>query len=529
MFLRTKRVGKYIYLQIVENSREGPRVRQRCVANLGRFDELIASGALDSLADSATRIRRISPILKAEKLGQGREDQQVSVGPELVFRRLWSNLGFHKVLSRIKISTQPELAIEKIIYNIVLDFLLAPEAYVDSKGRTQNVRFLDGTNFEKTDIETVLRWLGSPDGPGGVPVDQEQRRKDLIEKDIAHEKKCAISSLVIVVSAVKKNSQSLIHNSKSGSGISECNSLVGVVFDQHATLLATVQFPISGYIPARWSARGLELCKRFKCNQIHLVIDASIQPNNYQLDRFIRPLGGFSSVTVLEAVQEDDGSVTADFWTHLKPDCRVNFDAGPRRFDWQILTDGRVGTKETTVIKSANGCSRWLVEGNSYDRWFSKNENQTESGARTGVQRIGEFRLSDLTRVVDTVGTVELETMALIYTTWHLGREGVAWILESIPVISRDDSDNALLTGHLMVGFLALRIRMTIEDKLGGYKDSGVSWSDVRQAIVETKVYSVVQGDRRVLIRNDLSPLSVNIFRSIGVAVPQKLKECDVH
>ena len=529
MFLRIKKVGKYTYLQIVENSREGSRIRQRCVANLGRFDKLIASGALDSLADSATRMSRICPILKAEELWQGREDQQVSIGPELVFRRLWSELGFHKVLSRIKISTQPELAIEKIIYNKVSDFLLAPEAYEDSNDRKQNVPCLDGANFEKNDIETVLRWLGSPDGPGGIPVDQEQCRKDLIEKNIADEKKCAISSLVIVVSAVKKNSQSLIHNSKSGSGISECNSLVGLVFDQHATLLATVQFPMSGYIPARWGARGLELCRRFKCNQIHLVIDGSIQRNNSQLDRFIRPLGNFASVTVLEAFREDDGSVADDFWTHLKPDRRVNFDAGPRRFDWQILTDGRGGTKETTVIKSANDCSRSLVEGNICDRWFSKNENQTEFVARTGFQRIGESRLSDLTRVVDTLGTVEPETMALIYTTWHLGREGVAWILERISRISQNDSDEALLTGHLMVGFSALRIRMTIEDKLVGYKDSGASWEDVRQAIAETKVYSVVQGDRKVLIRNDLSPLSVNIFRCIGVALPPKLKECDVY
>ena len=525
MFLRTKKVGKYIYLQIVENSREGSRVRQRCIVNLGQLDELIASGALDSLTESATRMRKISQILQADKLGETKNNPPVSVGPELVFGRLWSDLGFHKVLCGIKISTQPELAIEKIIYNKVLEKLLTREACVDSKYEIQNVLSLDGIFLEKTDIEQVLCWLGSLDGPGGVPVDQEQRRKDLIEKDIALEKNCAISSLVIIVSACNKNSKSLTHNSKSCSGLSESNMLVGVVFDQQATLLATVQFPISGYTPARWSARSLELCRRFNCDQIHLVIDASILLYNFQLDQFIKPLGGFSSVTVLEAGGEGNLSVTADFCKHLKPDCRVKFDAGSWRFDWQILVDGTVGPTESTVIKSANNGSRWFVEWTSYNRLFSKNGVQTESSTRIGVQKIAESSLSNFTRVVDTAGTVEAETMALIYTTWKLGREGVSWILESIPSSSQDDLDQDLLNGHLIVGFLALRIRMAIKEKLAGGKDSGVSWSEVRQAIVDTEVYSVVQGDQKILVRKDLRPLSVNIFRSIGLALPPKTKE----
>jgi hypothetical protein len=66
---------------------------------------------------------------------------------------------------------------------------------------------------------------------------------------------------------------------------------------------------------------------------------------------------------------------------------------------------------------------------------------------------------------------------------------------------------------------------MAIKEKLAGGKDSGVSWSDVRQAIVDTEVYSVVQGDQKILIRKDLRPLAVNIFRSIGLALPPKTKE----
>jgi hypothetical protein len=49
MFFRLKKSGQRGYVQIVENKRDGAAVRQRVIANLGRADELAASGALASL------------------------------------------------------------------------------------------------------------------------------------------------------------------------------------------------------------------------------------------------------------------------------------------------------------------------------------------------------------------------------------------------------------------------------------------------------------------------------------------------
>jgi hypothetical protein len=46
MFFRLKKSGERGYVQIVENKRDGTAVRQRVIVNLGRADELAASGAL---------------------------------------------------------------------------------------------------------------------------------------------------------------------------------------------------------------------------------------------------------------------------------------------------------------------------------------------------------------------------------------------------------------------------------------------------------------------------------------------------
>src|SRR5260370_32656309 len=60
MYPRIKRVrrGDQVqeYVQLVEGHREGGKVRQRVVANLGRLDELKASGQLDRWAGAFARL-----------------------------------------------------------------------------------------------------------------------------------------------------------------------------------------------------------------------------------------------------------------------------------------------------------------------------------------------------------------------------------------------------------------------------------------------------------------------------------------
>ena len=63
--------GSYEYLELVEGRREGGRVRQHVVANLGRLDELVAGGQLEQLAAGLARLhqpppgtrRRVGPLL----------------------------------------------------------------------------------------------------------------------------------------------------------------------------------------------------------------------------------------------------------------------------------------------------------------------------------------------------------------------------------------------------------------------------------------------------------------------------------
>jgi hypothetical protein len=56
MFFRLKKSGERTYIQIVENKRIDGAVRQSVIANLGRAEELAASGALASLLSSGAKL-----------------------------------------------------------------------------------------------------------------------------------------------------------------------------------------------------------------------------------------------------------------------------------------------------------------------------------------------------------------------------------------------------------------------------------------------------------------------------------------
>ena len=104
MFVRVKNVGTYRYLQIAENRREGKRVKQTIIATLGRLDKLAASGAIDQLLRSAARFaERVMVLSEHSRDAHDRPDANVvSVGPALIFERLWRETGCQEVVRTVR-------------------------------------------------------------------------------------------------------------------------------------------------------------------------------------------------------------------------------------------------------------------------------------------------------------------------------------------------------------------------------------------------------------------------------------------
>ena len=99
MFIRVKKIGPYEYLYLVENAREGGRHVQRVIKALGRRDAVEDSDLLDGLIASAARHSRRSIVLSRFYRGELPELRRLSIGPELVFGRLWQGRRIRRRLS----------------------------------------------------------------------------------------------------------------------------------------------------------------------------------------------------------------------------------------------------------------------------------------------------------------------------------------------------------------------------------------------------------------------------------------------
>ena len=88
MFVRVKKTRGYTYLQIVENKREGHKVKQRVLTTLGQLDALNASGKIDDLTRSLAKFSATLKVIDAHREGSLQAHRSLSIGPA------WSSSGF---------------------------------------------------------------------------------------------------------------------------------------------------------------------------------------------------------------------------------------------------------------------------------------------------------------------------------------------------------------------------------------------------------------------------------------------------
>jgi hypothetical protein len=113
----------YTYLKLVRSYREGGRVRQRVVANLGREDELKASGQLEALAGAFAR-------LDPPMAGVRRE-----VGPLLVVAAVLDRLDLAAIVARhLPERLRSRLSPAEVVVALVANRLAAPSPLYDVAG-----------------------------------------------------------------------------------------------------------------------------------------------------------------------------------------------------------------------------------------------------------------------------------------------------------------------------------------------------------------------------------------------------------
>jgi hypothetical protein len=201
MFVRAKKSGKYEYLQVVHNVREGRRVRQHVIATLGRVDVLRATGQLDALLSSCSRFADRVAVLDAHRRGRVEPAHTLRIGPPLVFEKLWRETGLAAILEDLLAERKFEFAVERAVWLTVLHRLFDPGS--DRAAELWRHGYaLEGTEgLELHHLYRAMAWLGEELPAAG----QAQRTafaprttKDLVEERLFARRRDLFSTLDLV-------------------------------------------------------------------------------------------------------------------------------------------------------------------------------------------------------------------------------------------------------------------------------------------------------------------------------------------
>lgn len=148
----------------------GPgRTKQRVLATLGRLDQLQQSGQLDALLASGARLAEHALLLTAHRDGQLPTITTRSLGPALIFDRLWQLTGCRDVITELLADRRFEFAVERAVFLTVLHRLFAPGS--DRAADQWRADYLiDGTDgLQLHHLYRAMAWLGEE-----LPSDQQQ-------------------------------------------------------------------------------------------------------------------------------------------------------------------------------------------------------------------------------------------------------------------------------------------------------------------------------------------------------------------
>jgi DDE family transposase len=201
MFLRQKRSGSRVYLQIVENHWEDGGAKQRVIATLGRLEELQAAGSVEALVRSAMRFCEGVLIMEAQARGEAPVVACRRIGPGLIFERLWAETGCRVVLERLLAQRQFEFSVERAVFLTVLHRLLAPGSDRAAERWRADYALSGMEALELHHLYRAMAWLGE----GLAETGQRDRTpfaprctKDLIEEALFARRRDLFSTLDLV-------------------------------------------------------------------------------------------------------------------------------------------------------------------------------------------------------------------------------------------------------------------------------------------------------------------------------------------
>jgi hypothetical protein len=529
VFVRLKRSvqasGTYEYLQVVESTREGSKVRQRVIANLGRRDQIVANGTLDGLLQSLAKFsERLRVVEKVRKQGMHALTAR-SWGPALVFDRLWHEQGVPDVIAHLLKGRSFEFDVERVCFALALQRQCAPGS--DLQGSAW-VRTIECPGFERIALHHMYRTVGF------LAESHEQIERELFrhDRDLFSQTLDLVfidttSTFVYRTEETELRRRGYSRDRRPD----QPQVVICLAVDQRGWPVSWDVLPGNTADKKAFVAMIEKLRKRFRIRRVVVVAD--------------RGMISKDTITLLE----NDDRAPFDFilGCKMRRQKEVSEEVLSRAGRYHKVADN-LEVKQVVV-----GDRRYIVCRNPIEAEkdaasraaiLAKLESALEHGPKAIIGNVGFKRFVHVARgavsidreaverdarldgkfVLRTSTDLEPAEVAQAYKSlWRVERafRESKSTLEVRPVFHhRDDTT----IGHIIGCFLALRLEVDLQQRLDA-SGVDVAWPDLMRDLSEVRAVEVVLDGRVFRLRTDLHGSASAAFAAAGVRIPRIVEE----
>jgi len=543
VFARVKKSGRYEYLQIVENRREGRRTVQRVMCTVGRLDQLHAKGSVESLIRSLCRYsERVLLILS------GKSDVSAlakKIGPALIFERLWEELGIKKVIRGLVSERKFEFDVERAIWLTVLHrlFVSGSDRSCDRWRQHYVIKVVEELSLHH--LYRAMAFVGEEleDQRGATPF-SPRCIKDLIEEGMFFERRDLFTGLDLVffdttsIYFEGQGGEALGRKGHSKDHRSDLNQMVvGAVIDNRGKPVCCEMWPgntadVKSLLPVAARIRS-----RFHVGQFCIVADR-----------------GMISAATLKALQ--DNEIPCILGTRMRKVNEIKRDvlSHPGRYR-EVYPEGKF-SKDPDPLKvkevSLKGC-RYIVCFNprqarkdAQDRQaiLDSLQDKIKSGPKSLIGNKGYRKFLKIDRgsvnidqdkvgyesrfdgkwVLMTNTNLSADQVALKYKElWQVEQvfRDIKSVLETRPVYHQRDEN---ITGHVFCSFLALVLRKELDRRLA---EAGhhFEWPDIKRDLKALEEVVIRENGKSLVLRTECIGTCGRVFQAVGVAIPPTIRE----
>ena len=181
MYSRVMGKGKYRYLVIQRNYREGKRCKQETIANLGRIDEIQKDFKIKKLLLSISK--QLDPDNRVYDINDAKENDRIYWGANAIIKKLWSMLKMDDLLCKLTKDRKIEFNFYEAIFLMLVDRFTNP----CSKYKT----FQTQDKYNKADKVALHHFYRA--------LDLLSEYKDQIEIELFKQSKRTLDSTVDIV------------------------------------------------------------------------------------------------------------------------------------------------------------------------------------------------------------------------------------------------------------------------------------------------------------------------------------------